>query len=176
MVKGQDDGIWRRVLLVPYQTKFGTEEEVRAGFANYVKDMKLIERLDRERAGILTWMINGCVEWFRDGLNPPDAVLSASRDYKEEQDRVFQFVNECCDLQPTNFCYLTNGNHEGIYPAYQRWCKIGGIFPLNKMNFIVGLGRIVPSFRKENVLLTSEGKRRKVTKLSGLSCPEYYEL
>ena len=38
VVKGQDHGIWRRVRLVAYTQRFGTEEEVAANLATRVKD------------------------------------------------------------------------------------------------------------------------------------------
>lgn len=177
IIKGQDSGIWRRVLLVPYITKFGDPDEVVQGFAHFVKDTKVTERLQREKPGVLAWLISGCVEWYRDGLNPPEAVLAASKDYQTEQDRVKQFVNEVCETGDDEWCYLSNGNHEGIYPAYNRWCKIGGMHPLSKPNFLQGLVRSVPRLRKDdNVKITVEGKQRKVTRLTGLSCPEYYEM
>lgn len=180
IIKGQDEGIWRRVALVPYLTRFGSEEEVQAGTAQYVRDTKVTERLERERPGILAWLVAGCVEWYTDGLNPPDVVMAASREYQNEQDRVLQFVNEVCELGGDMIeqyqCYLTNGTHEGIYPAYNRWCKIGGMHPLSKPNFLAGIERVVPKFRKEERLVTTERGRKKVTVLHGIRCPEYYEL
>ena len=175
-IKGQDEGIWRRVLLIPYAAKFGSEEEVAAGIAHYVRDTGIAERLQHEKVGILAWLVAGAVEWYRDGLNPPDVVTSASKGYQSEQDRVLQFTEETCEVDPEFNCYLTNGDHAGIYLTYSRWCKLGGIHPLSKINFLSGLERVVPHFRKEEKRVTDDGRRRKVTVLFGLRCPEYYEL
>lgn len=100
VIKGQDNGIWRRVLLVPYQARFGWPEEVASGQAHFVKDTSIAEKLRAELPGVLAWVVRGAVDWFRDGLQAPDAVLAASRDYQAEQDRVGQFVAECCELGP----------------------------------------------------------------------------
>ena len=40
-VQGQDHGIWRRVLLVAYLQRFGSEEQVAAGEATLVGDKHL---------------------------------------------------------------------------------------------------------------------------------------
>lgn len=176
VIKGQDEGIWRRVLLVPYAAKFGTEQEVQSGAAHYVRDNRVMEYLEHEREGILAWLVEGAVEWYRDGLNPPDAVLAASKGYQKEQDRVLQFVEEICELGMDFRSYLTNGDHEGIYPTYNRWCKVGGMHPLSKINFLAGLERVVPHFHKSESLISSGERRKRVTVLHGIRCPDYYEL
>lgn len=176
VIKGQDEGIWRRVLLIPYAAKFGTEEEVATGKAHYIRDTCVMERLEEEKEGILTWLIEGAVEWFNDGLSPPDFVMSASKEYQNEQDRVLQFAEEVCERGDGHESYLTNGDHEGAYPTYSRWCKVGGMFPLSKMNFLSALERVVPNFRKTESLITVGGKRRKVTVLHGIKVPEPYEI
>lgn len=176
VIKGQDEGIWRRVLLVPYTAKFGTPEEVSVGKAHYVRDTKIVDRLENEKEGILAWMVQGAVEWYRDGLNEPDAVKTASKDYQNEQDRVYQFINEICDLGQDNSCYLTYGHTDGVYPTYNRWCRMSGIHPLSKINFLNNLDRVIPFFRKEEKKVTVGGKRMKLTLLHGFSCPEHYEI
>ncbi len=57
----------------------------------------LPEKLKDEWPGILRWMIEGCLEWQRDGLNPPKVVLDATSDYFAEQDIIGQWLDECCD-------------------------------------------------------------------------------
>jgi putative DNA primase/helicase len=47
---------------------------------------------------ILRWMIEGCLEWQRDGLQQPDVVKLATEAYFSEQDIVRQWVEDCCNL------------------------------------------------------------------------------
>ena len=49
-VRGQDHGIWRRVLLVAYLQRFGTAEQVAEGNATLVGDKHLGRGLRRRRA------------------------------------------------------------------------------------------------------------------------------
>ena len=68
-VRGQDHGIWRRVLLVAYLQRFGSEEQVAEGSATLVGDKHLGARLsgDDARAGVLSWIVRGAVEWAQRG-------------------------------------------------------------------------------------------------------------
>jgi putative DNA primase/helicase len=102
-IKGQDAGIWRRVLLVPYMARFGDAAAVAAGTAHYARDVDLMARLmaPGELEAVLAWIVAGAVEWAADGLRPPESVLAASRAYQGEQDRIGQFLEECCEVACT---------------------------------------------------------------------------
>lgn len=169
VIKGQDNGIWRRVLLMPYLARFGSVEEVNAGRAHFVKDTRIAERLKAEIQGVLTWVVEGARMWFQDGLQPPDAVLAASRDYQEEQDRVGQFVRECCELGPDLETPIS-GEFGGVYDSYRAWCGEGGFHALSKTRLLQEFERIVPYFEKrEKKQIGSAGKRRKVNVIRGLT-------
>lgn len=176
IIKGQDDGIWRRVAMVPYVAKFGTPEEVESGAANYVRDTRIAEVIATEREGIAAFLVEGAYEWYRDGLNPPDTVIAASKAYQKEQDRVSQFIQEVCETGKELECYLTNGDGFGSYPAYQRWCRESGIHSVSKVNFLTSLERVVPFFTTSEKLIKTHAGRRRVTVLSGFSCPEAHEI
>jgi putative DNA primase/helicase len=64
-------------------------------------DPKLKEALRAELPGILRWMINGGLEWRRDGLKPPSDVEAAVEEYFATQDVFGRWIEECCDLIPT---------------------------------------------------------------------------
>lgn len=169
VIKGQDNGIWRRVLLMPYLAKFAGHEEVAAGRAHFVKDTSIAERLKAEMQGVLTWVVEGSRAWFQDGLQPPDAVLAASRDYQAEQDRIGQFIEECCELGPDLETPIS-GEFGGIYDEYRAWCGEGGFHALSKTRLLQELERIVPHFEKcEKKQTGSAGKRRKVNMVRGVT-------
>jgi putative DNA primase/helicase len=50
------------------------------------RDFKLSEKLVDEWPGILAWAVEGCLEYQRDGLNPPASVIESTRNYLESQD------------------------------------------------------------------------------------------
>lgn len=85
-IRGTDDGIWRRMLKVPFTVRI-TEAE---------KDKQLSTKLQAEAEGILAWMVAGCLQWQAQGLKPPAKVLEATKAYREEMDILGQFIEQCC--------------------------------------------------------------------------------
>lgn len=171
VIRGQDHGIWRRVNLVAYTQRFGTAEEVAAGTATALKDMGLAAALatEEELSGVLAWVVAGAVEWLRDGgLRAPAAVLEASLAYRHEQDRVREWVSECCEVGEGMTDYVTVGMG-GLYPSYTGWCKDAGYHGLARGRFLHELQRVVPGFRTEETKFTPEGgSRRKVLRVHGV--------
>lgn len=168
IIKGQDNGIWRRVLLMPYLARWASAEDVKAGRAHFVKDTRIAEQLKAEIQGVLTWVVEGARQWFQDGLQPPDAVLAASRDYQAEQDRVGQFISECCELGQQHEALLA-GDFGGLYETYRGWCGEGGFHALSKIRLVQELERCVPGFKRvSKKQQTGGGKRRDVVVLVGL--------
>jgi P4 family phage/plasmid primase-like protien len=141
-IRGSDHGIWRRLRLLPYAMKFGTAEEVAAGKAACLKDLALAEALDNEKAGILNWIVQGAKRWHADGLQAPDVVLEASRTYREEQDRIGEFIGERCHLDRR-----AREVPSALYGAYRDWCHEVGIeYPVTQQRFLDELEQRVPGF------------------------------
>lgn len=116
-IRGTDDGIWRRIRLVPFTVTIPNEE----------KDPHLTEKLKRERDGILAWAVRGCLEWQRDGLGLPSAVASATDAYRNESDRLGTFLDERCVVE----MWARVGKSE-LYAAYDAWCHDSGEHPVSK--------------------------------------------
>ena len=168
VIKGSDNGIWRRVMLMPYLARWASAEEVTAGRAHFIKDTRIAERLRAEIQGVLSWVIEGARFWFQDGLQPPDAVLAASRDYQAEQDRVGQFVAECCELGEDCQAPLAGG-FGSLYDAYKEWCNDGGFHFLSKTRFSQELERAAIGTRKvAGKMPSGDGKRANATIFKGI--------
>ncbi|HQR07139.1 MAG TPA: phage/plasmid primase, P4 family [Gemmatales bacterium] len=89
-IRGQDHGIWRRLHLIPFQVTIPPEKQ----------DKSLGAVLASEASGILAWAVRGCLAWQREGLNPPPEVLEATASYRQEQDDLGAFLEECCFTGP----------------------------------------------------------------------------
>ena len=107
-------GIWRRVLLVPWVVT-----PVRP-------DTTLPSRLRGELAGILRWIVEGCLDWQRIGLAPPDAVLAATEEYRGESDILGQFILERTTTAPEYPDATVREGAATLYKAYQAWCEACG--------------------------------------------------
>ena len=80
-----DDAARRRFNLAPFTHK------------PPVVDKKLEEKLRAEWPGILRWMIDGCLDWRKNGLVRPPAVATSTADYFSDQDTLAQWIDECCE-------------------------------------------------------------------------------
>ena len=85
-IRGTDDGIWRRVLLVLFGEKIPPEE----------RDENLIDKLWEERSGILNWLIAGLLDYLEGGLQEPAAVTAATDEYRQDSDPVGRFLASSC--------------------------------------------------------------------------------
>lgn len=177
VIKGQDVGIWGRVLLVPYVVTFGTEEEVAAGRARHLVDRTLTAQLEsREHSeAVLAWVIEGARLWYESGLQPPPTVLEASAAYRGENDRVGQWLQERCELgagyaEPLTDDSMSVSTHGGLYTDYVSWTKESGLYALSKQRFQGELQRLVPGYATADSFSsrTGGGKRRKILLIQGV--------
>jgi putative DNA primase/helicase len=111
VIRGTDMGIWRRMRLIPFEVSIPDEE----------KDRDLGNKLKVERDGILAWMIAGCEMWQQVGLAPPERVLVATKEYREDMDILKDFLEERCDVGEG--CEV--GNTE-LYSAFTSWAEANG--------------------------------------------------
>jgi putative DNA primase/helicase len=91
-IRGADEGIWRRVHLIPFTIQIPIEKIERDFRAR---------RLLPEMSGILNWALIGLAHYQRVGLNPPECVLSATKSYRQEMDWLGQWIEEHCERDPT---------------------------------------------------------------------------
>lgn len=110
--KGQDDGLWRRVKLIPF----------RRFFAPHERDYSLDRKLMAEAEGIAAWAVRGAVTWFREGLQDPPVIIEATREYQETSDALAGFFPGV--LVPDEGATM-NGNE--AYNAYRDWCEAEGL-------------------------------------------------
>jgi putative DNA primase/helicase len=176
IVRGQDDGIWRRIRLLPYLGRWGDEEKLKVWAAEGVKgarlkDEKLPEKLsaEEELVGVLAWIVEGARCWFESGLTMPAAVVVAGAQYRADSDRVGAFVHECCVVGVAFREPLVGGMGAGLYPAYTGWAKEGGMQPLAKRKFLQELRRLVPTLETNETTLRDGGAKRTVTMVNGIA-------
>lgn len=81
------------------------------------KDLKEIFARPENRPTILKWLFDGCEDYMKHGLNPPDCVRTATENYRKMHDRIGNFIEECCVLGDDK--KVVRGS---LYAAYRAWC------------------------------------------------------
>lgn len=114
-IRGTDNGIWRRVLLVPFLAAISDED----------KDALLPEKLWAERSGVLNWLLEGTRKWLETGLMIPEQVINATQEYREESDPVLTFINDCCVVDGVEGGSFTRAVHLGN--AFNWWYVSSGL-------------------------------------------------
>lgn len=69
------------------------------------------------RPTILSWLMEGCLEYQRIGLCPPKSVTDATESYKKTSDIVGKFLIQCCEYNPDS--QVEKGE---LYDAFRMWC------------------------------------------------------
>lgn len=105
-VRGTDEGIWSRILVILFPYVIAAAE----------RDKSLDQRLAGEAAGILAWMVRGCLDWQKDGLGVPESIASATGDYRAEMDDVEAFLDDRCVQEADARCRTTQ-----LHVAYREW-------------------------------------------------------
>lgn len=105
-----DDGIWRRIHLIPFTRTVAPAD----------RDPNLTAKLCSELPGILNWAIEGCRQWQRDGGMVSTPTLdNALLEYRSEEDIFNAFVQEVCIVDPAVSTPRTE-----IWCAFDTWVKV----------------------------------------------------
>jgi len=116
-----DNALWERIHLVPFNMRFvdnpSAPNERKA-------DHDLQNKLKAEAAGIQTWLVKGCLEFQKIGLNPPVSVRCATSEYRADEDDIGQFIKEMFICSPDAFEKMGDIYHE--YKLWHERCGLPG--------------------------------------------------
>ncbi len=121
-IGGVDEGIWRRMKLVPWPVMIPERErrpmeQVLAGF-------------EAERAGILNWLLDGLLDYLEHGLVTPEEISTATTNYRADMDPVGEFSTACIIKEAGSKVTARR-----MYEAYTAWCAANSVRPLTERRF-----------------------------------------
>lgn len=120
-IRGGDDGIWRRLKLVPFTAKLNDDTKI-LGYE---------EILRQELSGILNWALVGLADWVKLGqLGGVKAIDEATGEYRDEEDPIGQWFEECCVLEPDAVTPTAE-----LFGSWSWWAIRYGFDPGNKTTF-----------------------------------------
>ena len=118
-IKGTDDGIWRRIRLVPFTVQIPLEQV----------DKRLRGKLIAEAPGILNWMIAGLEDYRAGGLRESREVLDATKDYRDGENWVVRFLATEAEAGP----YTVQARD--LFNRYKTWAAESKEYMLSERKF-----------------------------------------
>lgn len=114
---GGDQGIMRRLRIIPFKYKVTAANRV----AKY-EDVLL-----QEKDAILSWMVEGCMKWQREGLSPTSVMQDELDLISTQMDLIGRFLDECCNYDPerAHGGYMVKG--PDFVRAFNQWAKANDI-------------------------------------------------
>ncbi|WP_229665281.1 phage/plasmid primase, P4 family [Croceicoccus mobilis] len=125
IIKGDDDGIWRRIIVLPFRQKFEGAS----------CDKHLEAKLWAERNGILRWMIEGARQYLATGnLSLSPTILAEQRQYRSDSDLLGEFLADCTIADPAGRVH-----DQELFAKWRHWCDSNGHKAGTKKTFTVRL-------------------------------------
>lgn len=135
IIKGDDDGIWRRIVILPFRRRFSEAE----------RDPSLETKLMTERDGILGWMIEGAVQYLRSGLHFSPLMQAERTQYRKDSDLLGEFLDD--RVTPDRAARVEQGE---FYATWVHWCQQNGTHPGSKKTFTQRLSERGVAISKSN--------------------------
>jgi P4 family phage/plasmid primase-like protien len=113
-VDSGDKGTWRRIKVLPFN----------AVIAKANQETDYLERMLEQSGGaILQWAIDGAVKFVNSGRKLPGcaAVENAIQAYKDDNDWLRSFIEECCTVDPNAVCMASE-----LYTRYKYHAESNG--------------------------------------------------
>ena len=108
-ISNVDEAMSRRIHLIPFTTYIPPEK----------RDKQLTDKLLNERDGILAWAVKGLLSWQElKGLNPPNIVTEATKEYLNAEDAVGRWLEDCCEIDNAAFT-----SSKFLFESWKNWAN-----------------------------------------------------
>lgn len=111
-VRGDDPAVWRRILAVPFGVVVPPDR----------RDGDLPQKLKANAEAVLAWLWHGWLDYQRNGLKPPKAVLDATNRYRLDSDVLARFLGD-------ESAVIEGHGHVSsaqLYKAFTDWARAEG--------------------------------------------------
>lgn len=122
-VGANDDGIWRRLIVIPFNAKITGKSDIK-NYADYL--------FEHAGPAIMNWIIEGAKKAIDKDFHTdlPDVVEAAIKAYREDNDWLGQFLEECCEMDPS---YKEKSGE--LYQTYRAHCMQNGEYIRSTTDF-----------------------------------------
>jgi P4 family phage/plasmid primase-like protien len=118
-----DDGTWRRLIVIPFGAKIQGKTDIK-NYTDYL--------VENASPAIMTWVIEGAKKAIDAGfkLKPPKCVQDAINAYREGNDWMSHFIEECCEVGDS----FEQKSGE-LYQEYRAYCFRNGEYTRSTTDF-----------------------------------------
>jgi len=122
-----DAGTWRRLIVIPFNAKIEGSSDIK-NYADYL--------FNKAGGAILKWIMTGAKRVIEKDYHivKPAVVEAAIQKYKDNNDWLSQFLDECCE---TDSSYSTKSGD--VYNAYRSYCMQVGDYIRSTTDFYTAL-------------------------------------
>ena len=126
-VGASDDGTWRRLIVIPFHAKIQGSKDIK----NYTQYL-----VDNAGGAVLSWLIEGARKVIAANyqVTRPQCVLDAIGAYREGNDWLGNFINECCEVDKS---YQEKSGE--LYNRYREYCSENGEYTRSTSDFYAAL-------------------------------------
>jgi putative DNA primase/helicase len=117
IIKGTDNGIWRRLLIVPFRRTFAPQQQ----------DNGLEAKIMGEAEGVLAWMVEGAKLYLQSGLKRSPAMKAEVAQYRSDSDLLGEFLTDKTVADPA-----AETLQSALFFSYKIWCETNGLKPVSK--------------------------------------------
>lgn len=122
-VGAMDQGTWRRLIVIPFDAKIEGKTDIK-NYADYL--------FDNAGGAILSWIIEGAKKVIDEdySLETPKRVSDAIRHYKDSNNWLEIFMDECCEVDKA---YEAKSGE--VYEEYRAFCLRSGEYARSTTDF-----------------------------------------
>lgn len=122
-----DAGTWRRLIVIPFNAKIEGSSDIK-NYADYL--------FNKAGGAILKWIMAGAKRVIDKGYHivKPAVVEAAIQKYKDNNDWLSQFLDECCEIDSTY-----SAKSGDVYNAYRGYCMQVGDYIRSTTDFYTAL-------------------------------------
>lgn len=126
-VGANDDGIWRRLIVIPFNAKITGTTDIK-NYTDYL--------VKNAGPAIMEWIIEGAkkVSDAAFKIDPPFCVHEAVKAYRADNDWLGIFLSECCELDAT-----FSQKSGDFYQEYRAYCLRNGEYTRSTTDFYAAL-------------------------------------
>jgi putative DNA primase/helicase len=121
-VNSEGDGFWSRMALMPFDAKFDDPKVA-------IKDLKTELRKEENQQGILNWCLEGCLAWQFSGLEKPECVVKATKEFRSDSEILKDFYEQTCFFHEE-----AKVDRKDLFTAYKDYCNDMEIPPTRRFS------------------------------------------